>query len=93
MPEMDGIATIRNMIAMQTLRALADRCVKVPQQVAVIGFDDLVLATHTVPRLTTIRQDITTGAAAMVDKLFQRISGEETVSMTMEPMLIIRDSA
>lgn len=91
--QFDGILAASDMIAMQTLRALADRCVKVPQQVAIIGFDDLVLATHTVPRLTTIRQDITTGAAAMVDKLFLRISGEESVSMTMEPKLIIRDSA
>ncbi len=89
----DGVAAASNMIAMQTLRALADHDVNIPQQVAVIGFDDLVLATQTVPRLTTIRQDIKTGAAAMVDKLFLRIAGEETVSMIMEPRLVIRDSA
>lgn len=91
--QFDGVLAASDMIAMRTLRALADRAVAVPAKVAIVGFDDLALATQTVPRLTTIRQDIVTGAAAMVEKLFQRIGGAETPSMTMRPTLVVRDSA
>ncbi len=89
----DGVLAASDMIAMRTLRALADRSINVPRQVAVIGFDDLALAMHTVPRLTTIRQDIAKGAAAMIDKLFRRVAGEETEPAVMQPELIVRDSA
>ena len=78
---------------MRTLRALADRAIAVPERVAVIGFDDVPLASHTVPRLTTVRQDIRTGAATMVETLFRRIAGEDTPSTIMTPALIVRDSA
>lgn len=89
----DGVLAASDMIAMRTLRALADRGVDVPGRTAVVGFDDLALAVQTVPRLTTIRQDIAAGARAMVDRLFQRIGGTETDSLTMPANLIVRDSA
>ncbi len=90
--EFDGILAASDMIAMRTLRALADRSINVPRQVAVVGFDDLALAMQTVPRLTTVQQDIANGATAMIAKLFCRIAGEETDSLVMKPRLIVRDS-
>lgn len=89
----DGIIAASDVIAMTTLRALADNRMAVPGQVAVIGFDDLSLATQTVPRLTTIRQDLQRGAQAMVAALFERIKGVDTPSLVMQPELIVRDSA
>ena len=89
----DGILAASDMIAMRTLRSFADRSIDVPGQVAVIGFDDLPLAAQTVPRLTTIHQDIAAGAKAMATKLFLRIAGDETESMVMPPRLTVRDSA
>lgn len=89
---LDGIFAASDTIAMRTLRALADRSVTVPDQVAMIGFDDLELASHTVPRLTTVRQDIAGGAATMVDALFRRMAGEDVASTVMAPTLIVRDS-
>ena len=89
----DGVFAASDMIAMRTLRALADRAVAVPDRVAVVGFDDLPLASQTVPRLTTVRQDIAPGAAAMVDTLFRRMAGADTPSTIMQPTLIVRDSA
>ena len=52
-----------------TLRVLADQGMQVPGDVPVVGFDDLPLALQTVPRLTTVKQDIASGARAMVDAL------------------------
>ncbi len=89
----DAIVAASDMIAMMTLRLLHDRGVAVPGQVMVTGFDDLPLATQTVPQLTTIRQDIASGAKAMVDSLMRRIAGEDVPSTVMPPELVIRESA
>lgn len=88
----DAVLAASDMIAMCTLRALADRGVAVPGQVAVMGFDDLPLAMQTVPRLTTIRQHIDQGAALIVEALFRRIAGEAAPARVIMPELIVRDS-
>jgi DNA-binding LacI/PurR family transcriptional regulator len=88
----DGIIAASDVIAMTALRVLADQGINVPDDIALIGFDDLPLAAQTVPRLTTISQDIAGGAAAMVDALFRRIGGDDTPSVIMPPKLVGRDS-
>lgn len=92
-PHVEGIVCASDVIAMATLRLLHERGVRVPEDIAVTGFDDVPLATQTVPRLTTVRQDIAGGARAMVDLLMQRIAGVETPSTVMAPELIVRESA
>ncbi|WP_010544085.1 LacI family DNA-binding transcriptional regulator [Sphingomonas elodea] len=89
----DGIVAGSDVLAMTTLRVLADQGMSVPGDVPVVGYDDLPLALQTVPRLTTVKQDIATGARAMVDALFARIGGRDAPSMVMPPELVIRDSA
>ena len=89
----DGIGAVSDLIAMHTVRALADRGVAVPGDIAVTGFDDLPLAEQTIPRLTTISQSVGAGAKAMVAALFERIAGNDTASLEMQPVLIKRDTA
>lgn len=89
----DGVVAASDAIAMATIRQLDGRGIKVPDDVAVIGFDDLPLARHTVPQLTTIRQDISGGAAQMVKLLMARLEGEKPVSLVMQPEVIERASA
>lgn len=89
----DGIAAGSDLIAMHTVRALADRGVMVPRDMSVTGFDDLPLAEQTIPRLTTISQNVAEGARAMVNRLFARISGEDAPGLEMEPILVRRDTA
>ena len=92
-PAVDGIIAASDMIAINTVRALADRGITVPDRVAVIGYDDLPLAAQTVPSLTTVRQDLASGTQAMVDALFARMRGEDAVSTVLKPTLVVRDSA
>lgn len=87
-----GIVAASDVVAMSALRALSERGIAVPDDIRVIGYDDLALAELTVPRLTTIRQDLTKGAAALIDLLLRRIAGEDTPSLVMEPELIVRMS-
>ena len=91
--EIDGIAAASDLIAMHAVRALADRGIRVPQDISVTGFDDLPLAEQTIPRLTTISQSIAVGARAMVAALFERIAGNDAASVEMAPQLIRRDTA
>jgi DNA-binding LacI/PurR family transcriptional regulator len=78
---------------MHVVRALADHSLSVPGDISVTGFDDLPLAEQTVPRLTTISQNIAEGAKAMVELLFARIAGNSADSIEMVPQLIRRDTA
>lgn len=91
--QVDGIAAGSDLIAMHTVRALADRGVLVPRDMSVTGFDDLPLAEQTIPRLTTISQNISEGARTMVRALFARIAGEDAPSVEMVPELVRRDTA
>lgn len=91
--DIDGIFAASDVIAMGTLRLLHERGRKVPQDIALVGFDDLPLATQTVPQLTTVRQDIAGGAQRMVESLMQRIAGKDVPSAIMEPTLVVRESA
>jgi len=92
-PAPDGIVAASDVIAMSALRALAGRGKRVPQEVAVVGYDDVQIASHTSPPLTTIRQDVALGARLMVDLLFRRMEGEVVGSVMMAPELILRESA
>lgn len=92
-PSPDGIVAASDVIAMSALRALAVHGKRVPQDVGVVGYDDVLIAMYTTPSLTTIRQDVATGARTMVDLLFRRIDGEDVGPVVMPPALILRDSA
>ncbi|MFN4134079.1 MAG: LacI family DNA-binding transcriptional regulator [Novosphingobium sp.] len=89
----DGIVCASDIIAMTTIRLLHERGRRVPDEVAVTGFDDLPIASRMVPQLTTVRQDIAAGAKAMVAALHRRIAGEDAPSTVMQPELMVRESA
>lgn len=87
-----GIFAVADIVAMTTLRVLAELGVAVPDQVKVIGYDGLAISEHTVPRLSTVKQDLTTGAHTLVDMLLRRIAGEETASVVLQPELVVGNS-
>lgn len=88
----DGIFAASDLIAMTAIQVLSGRGLSVPRDVKVIGYDDLPLASNSVPPLTTIRQDIAAGAAHLVDSLLKRIEGRQTGSVVLNPELVVRSS-
>ncbi len=92
-PRPQGIFAASDVIAMSAMRVLADMGLSVPGDMRVIGYDGLEMGEHTVPRLSTIRQDLTQGAGHLVDMLLRRISGEDTASVVMAPELVVRSSS
>ena len=89
----DAVFAASDVIAISAMRALATAGLSVPKDVAVVGFDDIAIAAHTTPSLTTVRQDLERGVRTMIDLLFKRMDGEETPSVTMPAELIVRESA
>lgn len=79
--------------AIGAIRAIRDQGLQVPGDVSVIGVDDLQFSAYFSPRLTTIRQPLTSMGSAAASTLLQEIQGdgapEETV---LQPELVVRES-
>lgn len=89
---LDGVFATSDTIGMMAIQALVERGRKVPEDVKVIGFDDLEISRRTLPPLSSIRQDLEAGAEALVDLLFRKIAGERVDSVQLEPTLAARGS-
>ncbi|BCA62700.1 hypothetical protein HMP09_1934 [Sphingomonas sp. HMP9] len=92
-PDIDAVVAASDMIAMAAIRALAQLGRNVPYDVAVVGYDDVTLAAHMMPSLTTIRQDLTVAAETILDLLFDRMAGKDTGSVRIPLSLVRRQSA
>ena len=77
------------------LRAVQDLGRRVPDDIAVVGFDDSSAALDCRPLLTTVRQPVEEMAAEMAEVLLAHIAspGRLPRSVTFQPTLVIRDSA
>jgi DNA-binding LacI/PurR family transcriptional regulator len=89
----DAVLAATDVIAISSMRALAASGLAVPRQVAVVGFDDIAMAAHVHPSLTTVRQDLARGATLLVDLLLRRIAGEEPGSVALPGELVVRESS
>ncbi|MEU2914955.1 LacI family DNA-binding transcriptional regulator [Streptomyces massasporeus] len=70
-PEIDGVLAASDTTAVGALHALRTAGRRVPEDVAVIGFDDFPLAQRTAPRLTTVRQPLEEMGRAMIRLLLE----------------------
>lgn len=79
-------------MAMGALAAFAERGVKVPQDVSVVGFDDMKGAGYLVPALTTVRQDFTHLGSSAIELLVDMLGGEPPQRRRLAPHLVVRRS-
>jgi len=90
--EFDAVFAQNDLSAAGVLRALGDASCRVPDDIAVIGFDDVPLASYTEPPLTTVRQELRgmgETAARMLLSCFDGIS-MPTAPVMLPTTLIIR---
>jgi LacI family transcriptional regulator len=80
--------------AIGAIRALMNHGLRVPEDVSVVGFDDIQSAAFHNPSLTTIRQPLNQMGVVAARILLQRIRGEEPIADTVPilPELVIRES-
>lgn len=89
-----ALLSFNDIAAMGAIRALHDAQLRVPQDVSVIGFDDIKGAAFLSPSLTTIRQPLYNMGKLAAKVLLDRIRGtaEHLRQIAVEPELIIRES-
>lgn len=94
-PDLDGVFAANDLMATGACHVLREQGRRVPEDVAVIGFDDSSAASACRPPLTTIRQPVEAMAAEMARLLIDRLSKPDgaTTSVIFEPALVVRDSA
>lgn len=92
--EPDAVFVASDTMATGALRALSDAGLRVPDDVAIVGFDGLPASEQSTPQLTTIRQPVTATGARAVQMLNDLITGvEERPLVEVMPVeLIVRES-
>jgi LacI family transcriptional regulator len=81
--------------AIGAIRALKDSGCSVPQDVSIVGFDDIQSAAYSTPSLTTVRQPLTEMGKRGAQVLLRRIAHREEeypAEIIMEPELVVRES-
>lgn len=91
-PRVDAIFAASDTVALAVIVALREADLRIPDDVSVIGYNDIPLAAHFTPRLTTIRQDTHQAGALLVEKLFQILDGARPPSVRLPTELIIRET-
>lgn len=96
-PDLDGLVVASDLMAAGALRVLAGLGRRVPDDVAVVGFDDLGVAERLTPALTTVRQPVVEMAERATRLLLERVDadadGTRPVRVVVPPTLVRRDSA
>ena len=92
-PLLDAVFAANDMMAIGAMRALRAAGRRVPDDVSVVGYDDIELAQHTEPALTTIRQPIARQARIMTELLLDQIGGQPVGDPVVLPTeLVERES-
>ena len=89
-----AIFAAADLMAIGAIRAAAEAGLRVPDDVSIVGFDDIQLAPHVNPPLTTLRQDKLGLGAAAGEALVARVAGEtdRPPLRTLPVELVVRGS-
>lgn len=94
-PDVDAVFAASDTMAAGALDVLRSEGRRIPDDVAVLGFDDYPLAEHTEPALTTVRQPLEEIGRAMVRLLLEEMEQPEVAwrHVILRTRLVVRDSA
>jgi DNA-binding LacI/PurR family transcriptional regulator len=89
-----AILCFNDISAMGSIRALHDYGLQVPEDVSIVGFDDIQSASYHVPSLTTIRQPLKLMGSTAAAALLRRMANETLpATIQVEPELVVRESS
>ena len=91
-PGIDAVFAANDVMASGAVEAIQAAGLRVPEDIAVAGFDDSPAAASTVPAITTMRQPFDRISREMVRLLLSVIAGEAPASATLPTELVVRES-
>jgi len=92
-PGLDAVFAASDLMAAGAIRALREQGRRVPEAVAVVGFEDSAVARQTQPPLTTVHQPVEGMGREMARLLLARIAGGPAHSTVLDTHLVVRESA
>ncbi|HET7266675.1 MAG TPA: LacI family DNA-binding transcriptional regulator [Oleiagrimonas sp.] len=88
--QFDAVFAGSDLLAMGAIRGLEARDLKVPDDVSVVGYDDIPLGLAFTPPLSSVRQDWHEGGALLARKVLALLDGKPAESQKMSTALIVR---
>ena len=88
----DAIFAASDLIAIGAMRAIAEAGKRVPDDIAVVGFDDIPAASLTTPPLTTVIQDVKGAGETLVEALLAQIDERDVKPRKLAGELVVRGS-
>ena len=92
-PDVTGVFAFNDLLAIGAVRALRDAGRRVPEDVAVVGYDDITMAALLDPPLTTVHTDKYELGRTLVEILGRRLDGHAAEHRLLSPRLVVRRSA
>ncbi len=88
----DAVFGASDLIAIGAIKAFKDNSIAVPNDKAVVGFDDIPMASYCNPPLTTVQQDTILAGELLVENLIKLINNEIFENIQLPAKVIIRES-
>lgn len=88
-PEVDGVFTSSDFIAAEVLQACHQLQKSIPNEIKIIGYDDVKIASLVSPRLSTIRQPIREMSESTINLIVKQINGEVVPKINLFPVSLI----
>jgi len=92
-PDIDAVFINSDLMAIAAMDLIRENGKRVPEDIAVVGYDDLSIAEHSNPPLTTIRQNIPLAGKMLAQNLIQYLGSGIATNVTIPVELIVRKSA
>ncbi|MFI7613912.1 GH1 family beta-glucosidase [Nonomuraea terrae] len=92
-PSLDAVFAATDQLAVGALRGAREAGLRVPEDLAVVGFGDGDAASATTPALTTVRVPVADQALALARLLLSRLEGRSTTPVVLPTRLVVRESA
>ncbi len=91
-PDLTAIIGLNDRMAIGAMNAVQEMGKSIPDDISVVGYDDIPLAATTQPGLTTINQKPVESGRVAAELLLKRLNGEKPSSTIISPELVIRGS-
>ena len=89
----DAVFAASDLIAIGAMHALKQAGLRIPEDVAVVGFDGTSMALYANPPLTTVVQDTSKAGELLVQALLQQVRYQPAQSAMLQPTLVVRASS